>query len=76
MMPGENIWLSLWIDDLDDFVYLPTSGTSMAAALMTGVLVLALEKHKIQAVKILKKNSKKLDFSWSDVSYGFPKLHK
>lgn len=82
IMPGKNIWVSLWVDEIKDFVIMPVSGTSMSAAFMTGALALILEKNNGQldrrhVIELLCFCSKKCDISWNDcVTYGTPLIPK
>jgi len=80
VLPGQNIIVPLWIEEVQDYVFIPTTGTSMSAALMSGVLALILEQNQHvlparQIMQLLYKHSRKLDISWCDkVEYGAPIL--
>ncbi|HSW76083.1 MAG TPA: S8 family serine peptidase [Candidatus Saccharimonadales bacterium] len=65
LMPGHRILCPLWIDEIQDYIFIHTSGTSMAAALMTGFLALCLAEFKDdftkdQMIQVMKKCSKKI----------------
>lgn len=79
IMPGENVWVEAWIPELNDYCFIPTRGTSISAALMTGSIACLLEKYpktkRINIKKILKQSSTKLDPSWGNaIMYGLPLL--
>jgi|GEM_PF-1924361 len=80
ILPGHNIIAPLWIEEVQDYILIPTTGTSMSAALMSGVLALILEKNQRalsvdQIMQLLYKHSIQLDSSWRDtVEYGTPIL--
>lgn len=80
ILPGHNIIAPIWIDEIQKYIMVPTAGTSMAAAFMTGVLAMVLEENQRvlstqQIMQLLYKCSIILDISWYDtVQYGAPIL--
>ena len=76
IMPGENIGIKIWDQELKDYRILSVSGTSFAAALMTGFMALLFEKHNKKIAKIkadLLKLATFLDDVWENkIRYGFP----
>jgi len=82
IMLGENIWTSVWVDEIQNYVMMPVSGTSFSAASMTGVLALMLEKNnkhlpKDKVIELLQICSYKRDISWNGcVKYGTPAVEE
>lgn len=80
LCPGENIIAKVWVEDIEEYIYLPVSGTSIAAACMSGVLSLILHQNQGQLRKkkimnLLYHYSKQMDQSWNDVAlYGMPQV--
>ncbi|MBP9765519.1 S8/S53 family peptidase [Candidatus Babeliales bacterium] len=74
VMPGQNIATVIWVPELQEYNIIKITGTSFAAALMTGyVAQLLTQSTKAKVLKTLKKTSRHLDSSWlSVVRYGTP----
>lgn len=78
VMPGRCLTSIVWVEEIEDFIVTATHGTSMAAALMSGVLAKVLQ-HSAgnfstqKIMHLLYKYSVKLEHSWHDcVNYGIP----
>ncbi len=76
IMPGNDIWIHMWIKQMHEYQEIAVSGTSFSAALMTGFVALLFEKNNKKLSKVkreLIELSSFLDTSWQDkIRYGFP----
>ncbi|MCX5924468.1 MAG: S8/S53 family peptidase [Candidatus Dependentiae bacterium] len=82
LLPGHRILCPLWIDETDDYIFVHTSGTSIASAMMTGFLALLLSEFqhsftREQIEQVIKSCSKKLDMEWNEkVIFGTVDMRK
>jgi len=82
LLTGHRILCPLWIDEVQDYVFVHISGTSMAAAMMTGFLALLLSEFgqvftREQIEQVIKSCSKKLHDRWDiKVIFGTVDMRK
>ncbi|MFA5999032.1 MAG: S8/S53 family peptidase [Candidatus Babeliales bacterium] len=82
LLPGHRILCQLWIDEIQDYIFVHTSGTSMASAMMTGFLALLLSEFgpvftREQIEQVIKSCSKKLYDQWDKkVIFGTVDMRK
>lgn len=48
LMPGQDITCPVWVEKINDFLWTPIDGTSIAAALMSGCLALFLSECELK----------------------------
>ncbi len=70
LMPGVRILCPVWCHEISEYIFIHVSGTSVAAALMTGCLALILAEFKgdftkNELLEVIQQFSKKLDKTWN-----------